>query len=251
MATDDRYAPLVEGPNMLIVRGEDVQEKPLTPEPGDVWADIVPDRKQALAEATPPKVAKGTTPTGVGSAKGAATAITTPLEADWPVAQAAQTAAGQSVPADAMITPPAAPAEGKPPRAADGKVPNAAPATGASSNEAVGPAKPAASGGGKPATLAMGPAAQPAAPVVGKTREHEVQLAAAGSPAEAEAKWAHLAERYPALLRGRSPILRQGEANGRPVWRLRTGGFANGAEASAFCDRLRGAGLSCWVARSI
>ena len=64
-------------------------------------------------------------------------------------------------------------------------------------------------------------------------------------------KLENLAERYPALLRGRSPILRQGEANGRPVWRLRTGGFANGAEASAFCDRLRGAGLSCWVARSI
>ncbi|MBN8909079.1 MAG: SPOR domain-containing protein, partial [Rhodospirillales bacterium] len=274
IATDDRYAPLVEGPNMRIVRGEDVPTKPLNPEPGDVWADIVPDRETALAEEGPPPRSAGAKRTGVGQSKEAATAITTPLEADWPVSQAAQAAAasdlspaGTSAPSTRPPAPSASGANdaataathptssGKDastgaPAAPDGAAPRsgaaAAASTNASTASAAGPAPGAhaATSRARPSADAAGASGRPA-------HGREVQLAAAGSPAEAEATWARLVGRYPALLQGRSPILRQGEANGRQVWRLRTGGFGSAAEAKRFCDRLRGAGGTCWVATSI
>lgn len=242
IATDDRYAPLVEGPNMRVVRGENVATKPLNPEPGDVWAGIVPDRETALAEEGPPPRSAGAKRTSVGQSKEAATAITTPLEADWPVSQAAQTAAAHDL----------APTPGAASKSAAGA---AAGATLGATRETAPETAPGAAAAPVPATNPTRKATQgvaaSAAPATTPTRAahgREVQLAAAGSPAEAEATWARLVGRYPALLQGRSPIVRQGEAEGRTVWRLRTGGFGNAAEAKSFCDRLRGAGGTCWVA---
>jgi Flp pilus assembly protein TadD len=91
------------------------------------------------------------------------------------------------------------------------------------------------------------PAAAAASPLPG---DYQVQLVAAGSEAQAQAEWDHLAARHPGLLAERAPsIQRFQRPDGTTVWRLRTGGFADPTSAQAFCLRLRAAGASCWVAQ--
>ncbi len=75
-----------------------------------------------------------------------------------------------------------------------------------------------------------------------------VQLVAAGSEAEARAHWGSFAQRLPDLAEGRVPHVLAVERPGQaPIWRLRVGGFADAAEARAWCERLRARGGNCWV----
>ena len=115
-------------------------------------------------------------------------------------------------------------------------------------------ARPAAVGSPSPATVAAPPssslrtalaslrAAPPAAGIA-------VQLAAVDTAAEAHAQWDHLAHAHPGLLGERAPlVLPAARHDGKTFYRLRTGGFATVAAATAFCAQLRAAGAACTIA---
>lgn len=83
-------------------------------------------------------------------------------------------------------------------------------------------------------------------PATGGTTQ--VQLAAVDSEAAARAEWQRLAKRMPDLLSDRRPSIQKAERDGHPIWRVRTGGFADIAEATGFCTKLRAKGSSCAIA---
>jgi hypothetical protein len=86
---------------------------------------------------------------------------------------------------------------------------------------------------------------QAARPAVVPATGTVVQLAAVDSEQVAQSEWQRLAKRMPELLGDRRPILQRVEHDGRAVWRVRTGGFADIAEATSFCARVRSKGGSC------
>ncbi len=138
----------------------------------------------------------------------------------------------------------------KPPAPA---APSAAPLAAPVPVTSVAPATPPA-----PVAAPALPAVAPAHPPVEKHAEGaakpanrggaQVQLAALETRAQAEAQWSALARREPALA-GRNPSFSEVQVNGRSWWRVRTGGFADEVRARAFCDKLRGGGVACSVAR--
>jgi Flp pilus assembly protein TadD len=74
----------------------------------------------------------------------------------------------------------------------------------------------------------------------------EVQLAGpTPSRDAAEVKWGRLQRQMPGAFAGHQPILAEIHGSGGPVWRVRTGGFADAGAASAFCDHVRANGASC------
>jgi hypothetical protein len=99
-------------------------------------------------------------------------------------------------------------------------------------------------------------AAQPAAPPspraapkqAGSGKGTLVQFAALGSEDAARAEWAHLNKRIPDLLGGRQPSFSRTERDGKVFWRVRTGGFADMAQATSFCERARAKGAACSIA---
>jgi hypothetical protein len=52
----------------------------------------------------------------------------------------------------------------------------------------------------------------------------------------------------PDLLGGRQPVVQKTEHDGRTYFRLRTGGFADIAQATAFCAQVRAKGGGCQLA---
>lgn len=75
-----------------------------------------------------------------------------------------------------------------------------------------------------------------------------VQLAAVDSEDAARAEWLRLARRYPDLLGGRAPSFSRTTHAGKVFWRVRTGGFADTAQAVVFCERVKAKGAGCSVA---
>ena len=75
-----------------------------------------------------------------------------------------------------------------------------------------------------------------------------VQLAALPTEDAARTEWQHLAKRMPDLLNGRQPSISRTERGGHTFWRVRTSGFADIAQARAFCDHVRAKGGGCSVA---
>ena len=75
-----------------------------------------------------------------------------------------------------------------------------------------------------------------------------VQLAAVDTEQGAQAEWLRLAKRMPDALSDRRLVLQRAERDGKAVWRVRTGGFSDVADATAFCSRLRAKGASCTIA---
>jgi hypothetical protein len=87
--------------------------------------------------------------------------------------------------------------------------------------------------------------ARTATPATGNA---QVQLAAVGSEEAAQAEWQRLTKKLPDLLGNRRPAVSRTERNGKAFWRVRTGGFADVASATTFCNQVRAKGGSCSLA---
>lgn len=175
----------------------------------------------------------------MGEQSGRAQAMAPRAEAPAPQALRAQ----QQLPP--LPDAPAAPAAASPVPS-----PSAAPGPAVVANPGVSPLpdtpRPpvrAGAGAAKPASPAAAPAVAP--PGAGATL---VQLAAVDTEQGAQAEWQRLAKRMPDALGDRRLVLQRAERDGKAVWRVRTGGFSDMADATAFCSRLRAKGASCTIA---
>jgi hypothetical protein len=52
----------------------------------------------------------------------------------------------------------------------------------------------------------------------------------------------------PDLLKDHHPAISKVDHDGETLWRVRTGGFGDVAQATAFCERVRSKGAGCAVA---
>ena len=75
-----------------------------------------------------------------------------------------------------------------------------------------------------------------------------VQLAAVRSEDAAKSEWERLSKRFPELLNSHHPAFSKTERDGRTLWRVRTGGFADVPQATSFCEKVRAKGSACSVA---
>ena len=212
--------------------------------------------------------------TPVGQIKGPAPAESQPVD---PAAglQIYRSAEGQTAPAQPNFTPPPetpkarAPGVAVTPPAAAEAPPKAAPTAPVTAQPAGpvaalplnGPAparsapavlKPAISATApmpKSAETAAAPAKAPAAPKPAETANGPamVQIGAFSSQALADKGWGDAARVAPGAAAGKGKKVEAIQKDGATLYRTAVTGFASRAEASAFCDKLKAAGKSCFV----
>jgi len=78
----------------------------------------------------------------------------------------------------------------------------------------------------------------------------QIQLGALDSEQAAMTEWQRLQHKLPDLLGARQPAIARAEHDGKTFYRLRTGGFATIATATAFCEQVRQKGTVCTLAHS-
>jgi hypothetical protein len=149
-------------------------------------------------------------------------APTTPVGAAVPLRPAipVQTAQAAPAPAPKVVSPPPAPVTKAP----------AAPAP-----------KPA------PAPAAKAAAATPAPKPVAASGGAVVQIGAVSSTALADKAWSDAVAVAPGMAAGKGKSVDKIDKNGGVLYRTAVTGFASREAATAFCDKLKGAGKSCFV----
>jgi hypothetical protein len=165
--------------------------------------------------------------------------------------------------APAAVAPPAPKAEAKPSPAPSAAAPKVEPPK-AEAKPAVAPS-PVVKAAPPPAPKVEAKAVAPkvAAPVVAAAPApkadgfkpafaaggpYVVQLAALASEAEADTEWAKRAKSAPDLFGSAEKIVVKAEVNGKTVYRLRAGAFANSADAESFCAAFKARGGVCFRA---
>ena len=196
------------------------------------------------------------------------TAISAPAEA--PAPQALRAAVAPPVVAPPAVTPPAAAPQAVVapivtpqlalPQVAQAPVvtasrPVAAPAVApkTATAEVKPPVKAATVTPPAPAVAVPAPVVAPraAAPVASApVKGLQVQLAAVGSEQAAHAEWQRLAKRMPELFGGKAPAISKVERDGKTMWRVRTGGFADANAAKSFCEHVKAKAAGCIVSAS-
>lgn len=73
-----------------------------------------------------------------------------------------------------------------------------------------------------------------------------VQLAAAGSDAEARDRVSHYTSQYSSALGGHRPSVVRGDVNGKPVYRVRVVGLSR-ENATTMCQQIKDAGGACFI----
>jgi hypothetical protein len=212
---------MVATTNSTVMRqllGEDVLEKPLLPQPGNIWADVLPPARPGAPLASAGN--RGDPHPGGAHPMVAATSVAAPPRPSGPVILAsARAPALPPVEAAALLAVPVV-------KVAPPPIPHPS-------------IQPAA------ASAAPRPVGNLAA-LQGSARL-AVQLAAVRSAELAEAEWRRLRQDAPTLTDGHDPAVTEAEVNGQHVWRLRAMGFADLAQASAFCGSIRAVKVGCWV----
>ena len=99
------------------------------------------------------------------------------------------------------------------------------------------------------APAAQAPAAKAAAPAPAAVAAGGamVQVGAFSTEALADAGWADAMRALPDSAAGKGKRVEPVQSNGKTLYRGYVTGFASRAEASAYCDRLKAAGRSCFV----
>jgi hypothetical protein len=99
------------------------------------------------------------------------------------------------------------------------------------------------------ALMAIAAPGKPSAPAPVLTSPHSkavtVQLSEAKSEAQAQLAWEKLAKKQPELFGQHRALFQKVSERGTAPWRLRTGGFADPAQAKAFCDKVKAKGGQC------
>jgi hypothetical protein len=158
-------------------------------------------------------------------------------------AQAAEKAAAEKAAAAARpVAPPAVAAAAPSSASASAPAPVSVPAAPAPVVTASAPPEPRPVAPSRPAAVA-----RPLTPPSGSGAT-QVQLAALPSEEAAMTEWARLSHRMPDMLGARHPAVSRTEHDGKVWFRLRTGGFADVADATAFCQRVREKGGGCSLA---
>jgi hypothetical protein len=125
----------------------------------------------------------------------------------------------------------------------------------ASAPQAAAPVPVPAPAAPAPVTAAAKPMPPPVHVAAAEHPEHAaggkgtvVQLAALSSEDAAKIEWERLSKRMPDLLGRKQPAVSRIEHDGKIYWRLRTGGFADIAQATSFCEQVRAKGNGCSIA---
>lgn len=104
------------------------------------------------------------------------------------------------------------------------------------------------------ALLAIATPPKPPGQLAAGTPQHPrsvtVQLSATKTEAQALVAWEKLAKKMPELFGQHHALFQKTNEPGTAPWRLRTGGFADPAQAKAFCDKVKAKGGQCAVVES-